>query len=733
MCKICNHVIDFQNDRYNLCRNCNEICHSSCLFRNKCIDCIPEFVSNSKHIEVDIDILPRLHNNRLTDYDYNDLPIFCPFNELNSPIFNLPEPDDLSDTIHAASEILQTCKYYDISSFNETTTANNSSTLICWNIDGMRTNFDKVKILVSKIEPSVHVMAYVICETNTTEFEAQPFNLQGYNKFVLDRMLLANDKLKNRGSGIIIYLDENISNAEIDADLTLNSYDSEFLVIKYRSSNKTHFIIGTYRSPSGNIPTFYDNLDSLLSTINKVSNSDVQILGDLNCNLYNPASNNVNGYLDCIFSNNTFPLISRATHFRGINPTCIDHILTNNLTDVLLSGIITTNITHHMPVFITLNRSPAKPRSSFIPRPIINEYTLMGFQQDLDILLVDLNTSLDNLSMTGSVIFTDFITKFKSIYDKWFIQTKNNHKHRKNFVRKNWITVGLAKSCSTKDGLYNTWVDNRTNSNWVKILEYKRIVDKYTAKAKFEYYRDEFQSCKTDLKKTWKTINTILGRKKRNRILVFNEPDASHNFNTYFTSIATNLVRKNCPNATSNYRNYLGAQNENILLDNEFSCSDLIYFIMKLNNNKSTFFSPRILKHFSESIAPTLTDIFNLCYNEGTFPNELKIAKVIPIYKNKGAAKEISNYRPISLLSIFSKLFEKLIHKKLMNFLTENDIINSAQYGFRPCHSTQHAIINATENIYRSLDDKLFTAGKIINFFACSGQNSLFFCLQRAE
>ena len=152
-------------------------------------------------------------------------------------------------------------------------------------------------------------MAYVICETNTTEFEAQPFNLHGYNKFVLDRMLLPNDKLKNRGSGIIIYLDENISNAEIDADLTLSSYDSEFLVVKYRSSNKTHFIIGTYRSPSGNIPTFYDNLDNLLSTINKVSNSDVQILGDLNFNLYNPASNNVNCYLDCIFSNNTFPLI----------------------------------------------------------------------------------------------------------------------------------------------------------------------------------------------------------------------------------------------------------------------------------------------------------------------------------------------------------------------------------------------------------------------------------------
>ena len=59
-------------------------------------------------------------------------------------------------------------------------TDNTSSTIIGWNIDGMRTNFDKVKLLVNRIKPSHNnVMSYVICETNVTEFEAQPFNLSG--------------------------------------------------------------------------------------------------------------------------------------------------------------------------------------------------------------------------------------------------------------------------------------------------------------------------------------------------------------------------------------------------------------------------------------------------------------------------------------------------------------------------------------------------------------------------
>ena len=128
-----------------------------------------------------------------------------------------------------------------------------------------------------------------------------------------------------------------------------------------------------------------------------------------------------------------------------------------------------------------------------------------------------------------------------------------------------------------------------------------------------DYYKNEFQSCKTDLKKTWKTINNILGRKKRNKILVFTEPDASHNFNNYFTNIATNLVRENYQNTSTNFQTYLGAENDNVLQDDEFSSVDLVNFIKKLNNNKSTYFSPRIIKHFSGSIAPTLTNIFNMC------------------------------------------------------------------------------------------------------------------------
>ena len=88
-----------------------------------------------------------------------------------------------------------------------------------------------------------------------------------------------------------------------------------------------------------------------------------------------------------------------------------------------------------------------------------------------------------------------------------------------------------------------------------------------------------------------------------------------------------------------------------------------------------------------------LAIIFNTSIESGIFPTKLKIAKVIPIFK-AGDATAPSNYRPISLLSIFNKIFEKLIYKRLNSYLISKEIISESQYGFREKHSTEHAILD---------------------------------------
>ena len=94
-----------------------------------------------------------------------------------------------------------------------------------------------------------------------------------------------------------------------------------------------------------------------------------------------------------------------------------------------------------------------------------------------------------------------------------------------------------------------------------------------------------------------------------------------------------------------------------------------------------------------QSYIKPLTSLINSSFENGLFPDELKLTKVIPIFKN-GDKTDRTNYRPISVLSFFSKIFEKTINNCLIKFKDKHDILYKYQFGFRKSHSTSHAIIS---------------------------------------
>ena len=104
----------------------------------------------------------------------------------------------------------------------------------------------------------------------------------------------------------------------------------------------------------------------------------------------------------------------------------------------------------------------------------------------------------------------------------------------------------------------------------------------------------------------------------------------------------------------------------------------------------------------------------NQSFQSGTFPNKLKIARVISLFK-KGNPELPSNYRPISLLPIFSKIFEKLMYIRLYRFLETHKILYSLQFRFQENHSIDHALVSLTEAIRNTLDDKRFGCGIFID------------------
>ena len=137
------------------------------------------------------------------------------------------------------------------------------------------------------------------------------------------------------------------------------------------------------------------------------------------------------------------------------------------------------------------------------------------------------------------------------------------------------------------------------------------------------------------------------------------------------------------------------------------SCSDI---------NKSTgpFSVPTaLLKLFKTCLLKTLETLFNLSFSHGKVPSKFKIARVIPVYK-KGSMSRVSNYRPISLLSIFNRLLEKLMYNRLIFYFNKIDVLSDNQFGFRKNHSTFHPLILIVDKIQRAMEEGNYSCGILL-------------------
>ena len=137
-----------------------------------------------------------------------------------------------------------------------------------------------------------------------------------------------------------------------------------------------------------------------------------------------------------------------------------------------------------------------------------------------------------------------------------------------------------------------------------------------------------------------------------------------------------------------------------------------VYNIINLlNPNKSCGSNSVDVKYLRSAaviIAPVLALLCNACLTLGVFPSCLKISKVIHVFK-AGDKTNVTNYRPISLLSCFSKILEKLAYTRTIDFLNHENVLLSTQYGFRRNYFTSHAIIDILSTCYDNIEKKLYS------------------------
>ena len=141
--------------------------------------------------------------------------------------------------------------------------------------------------------------------------------------------------------------------------------------------------------------------------------------------------------------------------------------------------------------------------------------------------------------------------------------------------------------------------------------------------------------------------------------------------------------------------------------------------IIKNFKNKSTCdtkISALQIANESYVFTNALAGVINKSLRQGIFPDELKIARVTLIYK-EGPKTDVSNYRPISLLGSFSKIYEKIMHVRLINFFDSNNSLFDSQYGFRPGRLCQHALLNAQDTLLKSLNNRQVSILLLLDFF----------------
>ncbi|XP_065650966.1 uncharacterized protein LOC136079171 [Hydra vulgaris] len=441
-------------------------------------------------------------------------------------------------------------------------------------------------------------------------------------------------------------------------------------------------------------------------------NKSVYFVGDINLNILDyDVNKQTNKFFNVIFQSGYIPIINKPTRVTSGSATSIDQIITNEFINTKIkTGIFKTDISDHFPTFIISNKciQPDAYKKKVTTR-IINDTSIKYFHYLIS--CVNWNETLKN--QNANEAYDIFLTEFLTYYNEEFPKITKLVKSKT--LLNPWITKGILKSSKIKQRLYCKFLKKRTLVNETTYKSY------YSKK---NYYSEKLKK-NNSTQKTWNIIK-VIGKKnldrnalptdvKINNNLIVNKSLVAETLYNCFVNLGSNLASKIGPSQT-NFRSYL-TPNKSVMSNHELTEDELLNSVSLLKPNKSSgaddVSSIVIIKSISFIKIPLL-HIFNLSLKHGVFPENLKCAKVTPIYKT-GDPSDVSNYRPISILTCFSKILERVMYNRLFSFLTNNKILYDKQFGFKSGHSTDHVIIHLVHEIFKAFDENKFTLGVFID------------------
>lgn len=499
-------------------------------------------------------------------------------------------------------------------------------------------------------------------------------NLIGLKNYNILRV----DSLSRHTGGVLIYI-KNHWTYEIIKSVAVG-VKIWWLVVKVRNSNSVLYLAAIYRAPGylSSNDDFYGHFNDYIEELNEVNNKIV-IAGDFNLDwLVNNNSKNILKGIIC--DSGLKQIVNDCTRITKDSKSLIDYVVVNDSYNISAKVDNKLKISDHETVVINIKERSRINRENKIIKYV--KYNKNKFRSKIvrsDIMttyFLDCNKKANMFSNSLRNIINDFVIT-------------TTIKHNNNCE---WFSNELEVLKSEKVRQYRMAIFDNNMNQWSK---YKSLRNNYknkinSAKKRFISNKIDYAS---DQKSMWRTIKTLVLKESKNELREVDfgneqckeSSEIANKFNRYFIE-SVEIVNKSIP--MRQYKNCIHSTNSRFKF-RLITIEELKSIIKTINNKKDmNLCTIKMISDSMDLIGENLLSIINNSMISGVFPECWKESMVVPIEKVKNTIK-CSEFRPINMISIESKILEKVVYSQLEEYFERNRLISENQSGFRKNHSCE--------------------------------------------
>lgn len=519
------------------------------------------------------------------------------------------------------------------------------------------------------------------------------YSLPGYK-------LVRSDRTGKGGGGVAIYLRGDISFKIVDKSPSDYSKFAEHLFIEITFYN-TKVLLGVYYNPSCTFD-YFSSFESKLEQFTPLYDHTI-ILGDFNTCLIRDDGRS-RKLRSLVSSVNMHILQLNATHHAPhCNPSLLDLIIVSDPSKVATHGQLSASFSYHDLLFLSYKIRPPKRKSKFL--------FLRSFKNiDMDRLMEDAGR-ID----WSPVYDCNDVDSMVSLFNKLVLELYDKHAPLKKVKVKHlpapWLSDGIKQQMSKRDKAKRRYRRDPTEENWSSYKKLRNRCSRLCRDAKRRHIHNSIKNFNTA--QVWQFLKSFGIGKVAND----SAPEINLNaINEHFSKSPVTLD-DNVKSSTLNYLSSLSLPNCSSFSFRPAAEGDIKRAILSISTKAvgDDGLHLQMLLPILNVLVPVILHLVNYSLFTSSFPSAWKKAHVLPLPKVSNPSS-VTQFRPISILPILSKVLESVVNNQLSNYLSSNSLLSPYQSGFRPGHSTVSALVKITDDIRLAMEHKLLTVLVLLDF-----------------